>query len=172
MDRILVLNASYMPLGMVTWMKAICLLWQDKAEVVEAGERIVRSPSLEMQVPSIVRLTSQVPFHRRRTRLSRTNLLRRDDYTCQYCGKRLPASELNMDHVIPRSRGGRPSWTNIVTACVKDNHRKGSKTPAEAGMRLLREPRKPSWSVADEIRLAVPAVPESWKIYLPSRRRR
>ena len=168
MDRILVLDASWLPHAVVQWTKVVCLLWQEKAEVVEAGGRLVRSPSVELELPTIVRLRRWAPYRRRRLRPNRRNVLRRDDFTCQYCGRQLPASKLNLDHVVPRARGGGSGWENLVTACLRDNHRKACRTPAEAGMRLLRAPGAPAWSLAEEVRLDLGRIPEAWKAYLPA----
>lgn len=164
---ILMLNISYMPLGLIDWQKAICLVFQGKAEVVAETDKVVRSPTREYKVPSIIRLNKHVYVKRRGMRLSRKNLLYRDKFTCQYCGKVLPTAKLNMDHVQPKSRGGKTTWENIVAACIVDNSRKGNKTPEEAGMRLMRQPSAPVWTLRDEIRSSIDNIPEEWKIYLP-----
>ena len=165
--NILMLNISYMPLGLIDWQKAICLTFQGKAEVIAETEEIVRSPSTEFKIPSIIKLSKHVYVQRKGMRLSRKNLLNRDDFTCQYCGKILPASRLNMDHVRPKSRGGQTTWENIVVACIDDNSRKGNRTPEEAGMKLLRKPYVPIWNLRDEIRSSVVEIPDAWRIYLP-----
>ncbi|GGK24557.1 HNH endonuclease [Deinococcus malanensis] len=143
--RVLVLNASYEPLHVTSAKRAITLVQYGVAEVLEDSDDIVRSPSMYMQVPSVIRLrryvrrpkVHPVPFNRR-------NVLRRDTFACQYCGSR---DELTMDHVMPRSRGGRHHWENVVTACRSCNQRKGSQTPDEAGMPLRTRPRAPSFGV-------------------------
>jgi 5-methylcytosine-specific restriction endonuclease McrA len=93
-------------------------------------------------------------------------VLIRDNYTCQYCGKKFPVRQLTMDHVWPLSRGGRKSWKNIVTACQKCNQKKGCKTPQEAGMRLLNKPQEPKWLPSFRHDINVRTTPESWQIYL------
>ena len=173
MERVLTLNASYMPLGVIGWQRAVCLLCKGVAYVVEESERIVRSPSMEIRVPAIVRLASNVFVGKHRVRLNRRNVFHRDDYTCQYCGKKFPASKLNLDHVIPASQGGKKVWSNIVTSCVEDNSRKAGRTPREAGMRLIRAPQPPTWTVADKVSTIMSdAVPESWKMFLPQLKKR
>lgn len=167
MNRVLMLNMSYLPLGVISWMKAICLLWQGKAEIVENGSKQVRSPSVTMTVPYVIKLKKNIYIKRRSAKLSRKNLLHRDDYTCQYCGKKYAQSNLNMDHVKPRSKGGKTVWENVVLACLHDNSKKGDKTPWEAGMRLLKKPENPNWSLADEIQSSMGAVPDTWKSYIP-----
>lgn len=165
-ESILVLTAGYLPVGTVHWTKAIGLVWQRKAEVVEESAREVRSPTVRMRVPSIVRLKDVVHVRRRRVRLSRRNLFFRDGFICQYCGRQLAARELNIDHVVPRAKGGKTHWTNLVTSCRADNAAKGGRTPEEAGMRLIREPRVPGWTAAEEIRAGFAGrVPERWRIY-------
>lgn len=132
MSEVLVLNTDAQPLSMVpfsviTWQTAIRLAYQEKVRVVHEYEHWqVRSPSVTMKVPSVV-MTSKYVKWNRMVKFSRTNILLRDNYTCQYCNNSsLPAHELTMDHVLPRSHGGRTNWTNIVTACHPCNRRKGN----------------------------------------------
>ena len=165
--KILMLNMSYLPLGLIDWQKAVCLVWQEKAEVVEQSEETVSSPSVTMSIPSIIRLKKHVYVKRKGMRLSRKNLLYRDQFTCQYCGVQFPASKLNMDHVRPKSKGGKTVWENVVTSCIIHNSKKGDKTPEEAGLRLIKQPEVPIWNLYDEIRSSVREIPEDWKIYLP-----
>lgn len=167
--RVLVVNSSYLPIALIDWMRAVCLLFQNKAEVVVAGTHVVRSPSTEFVVPEVLRLRTSAYPSKRRIRLSRKNVMIRDKHTCQYCGKKLPASQLNLDHVIPRSRGGETKWTNIVACCLEHNARKGNKTPKEAGLRLLRDPLPPNWCLGQEIveNLASGTIPEAWAGFLP-----
>lgn len=166
MSRVLTLNASYMPLALVDWMRAICLIFQDKAEVVAEGSRTVSSPSKEMKVPAIIRLKSAVYPTKRRVRLSRKNVLLRDGHTCQYCRQTFSKHQMNLDHVQPRSRGGQTRWTNIVASCIPCNTKKGDRTPAEAGMQLLKEPVPPNWTLAQEIAHSIQDIPEAWEPYL------
>lgn len=167
MQNVLMLNMSYLPLGVISWMKAICLLWQGKAEIVEPGTKKVSSPSITMMVPSVIRLKKNIFVKRRSAKLSRKNLLHRDDYTCQYCGKKFSQHNLNMDHVQPKSKGGKTIWENVVLACLDDNSKKGDKTLREAGMRLLKQPENPNWSLIDEIKSSMGKIPDKWVMYIP-----
>lgn len=127
----------------------------------------VRSVNFELQVPRIVRLLFYDRLPRQTVRFNRRNVFARDGNRCQYCGKRFPTSELSLDHVIPRSRGGEASWENIVCSCVKCNVKKGGRTPKEAKMRLVNEPKKPRRSPLLSMKLGNPKY-ESWKVFLDS----
>ncbi|NBV74385.1 MAG: HNH endonuclease [Actinobacteria bacterium] len=161
MRNVLVLNASYEPLSIVSFRRATCLVLDDKAEIVEHDGSVLRSPSVTVPVPSVVRLRYMVRVARRRQAvLSRRAVFARDDHTCQYCGG--PADSI--DHVLPRSRGGGHDWENLVAACRRCNLAKRDRTPEEAGMRLRRPgcpPRPGSWVVVGASRM-----PDSWKPYL------
>jgi 5-methylcytosine-specific restriction endonuclease McrA len=141
---VLVLNASYEPLHVVSVRRAVVLLLKEKAQVVEAAESVLRAERMALQIPIVIRLVAYVHVPRRwRLPVSRKGVLARDTYTCQYCGKQPPRHALTVDHVVPRSRGGSTSWQNLVTACAPCNRRKGGRVPDEAGMRLLSEPAQP-----------------------------
>jgi 5-methylcytosine-specific restriction endonuclease McrA len=133
---------------------------------VEETDRVVRSITVSMKVPSVVRLMGFVRFRRKDAKYSRKNIYARDKYRCQYCGHRFPQDELTCDHVIPRSRGGRAEWDNIVTCCVKCNRKKGGRTPDEAGLRLVKSPARPSWYWGFQIRFANRTPPRAWWVYL------
>lgn len=166
MSRVLMLNSSYMPLALIDWMRAICLIVQEKAESVVEGDATVSSPSTSMNIPAIIRLNTSVYPTKRRVRLSRKNVLLRDGHTCQYCKQAFSKHMMNLDHVMPRSRGGQTRWTNIVASCIDCNTRKGNRTPEEAGMKLLREPVPPNWTLAQEIAHSIQDIPEAWEPYL------
>lgn len=138
--RTLVLTPWFSPHNVTTWQEAICLVYLGKAEVVEAYDEIVRSPSVEMQIPAVVRLKRKLPGMQRGVKFSRRNVFTRDGYKCQYCGTR---GELNKDHVVPRAQGGQTTWENIITACKGCNSRKRNRTPEQAGMPLRSVPVKP-----------------------------
>ena len=145
----LALNASFEPLTMVPMRRALRLVIDGKAEIVEAEQdRVVRSERLTMPRPAVIRLTKFIHVPRRfRRQVTNTFLFARDHYRCQYCGR--PAAELKprealtRDHVIPMSRGGTNDWTNVVAACSPCNTRKGNRLPHEAGLTLLAVPRAP-----------------------------
>jgi len=143
---VLVLNASYEPLNVVTIKRAVVLLLKEKAELVEAAEQRLRAERMSIPYPLVIRLVQyvRIPSHFTLP-LTRRMVLARDQYTCQYCGSQPGSAVLTLDHVIPRSRGGRKTWKNVVTACQKCNQRKDDRTPAEANMRLLRSPFQPRY---------------------------
>ena len=154
---VLLLNQSYEPLNVITVRRAIRLLLAHKAEVVYTVDgRLIKSPSLSMPVPSVLRMQYYIRVRRREPPLSKKNILRRDRYTCQYCGTR--GRHMTVDHVIPRALGGGDTWENLVCACPRCNARKAERTPQEAGMRLLRKPKKPSYI---GIILAQTGIPDS-----------
>ena len=161
MSSALVLNASYEPLSIVSARRAVCLVIGAKAELVEADGGVIRSESLQVQIPAVIRLRYMVRAPRRRiASVSRRAVFARDAYRCQYCGDRADS----IDHVMPRSRGGSHVWENLAAACRPCNSRKRDRTPAEAGMRLTRPcraPRSIAWVVLGPV-----MVPETWKPYL------
>lgn len=147
----LTLNASYEPLTLVSTRRAVRLVLDRKAEIVEvdAGRRF-RSPSEELPVPSVIRLVRYVHVPRRfRRQVTNTFLFARDDYCCMYCGRHRSELKgrqfLTRDHVLPISRGGRNTWQNVVTSCSPCNNRKGNRLPDEAGMHLLTRPGEPNY---------------------------
>ena len=169
MDSTLVLNATYEPLQVVSWRRAVRMLFQGKVEVVAEYERELRSVSITIRMPSVLRLLHYVRVkpHHSRPRFSRANIYARDSHRCQYCARAFPPADLTYDHVIPVARGGQKTWENIVTCCVRCNREKGDRTPEEAGLNLLKSPRAPS-GVHDKIRLHLQykAPPESWRDFL------
>lgn len=146
MSKVLVLNASYEPLNITSWRRAIVLLLKGKAEQLEYHTQVVATRSAK---PTVIRLRYYVRVPYKEIPLTRKNILERDDHTCQYCSYR--GDNLTLDHVIPRSRGGGESWDNLVAACVRCNVHKGSRTPEEAHMPLLSRPRRPHSSLHFEI---------------------
>ena len=160
--HVLLLNADYSALSVCSVERAIILVLLQKADLVEAhSDRFVRSTSLRLPWPSIVRLKFYVRVPYKRIMISRKNVLRRDRFRCQYCNSR---DRLTIDHVMPKSRGGRDTWDNLVTACTRCNTRKGNRTPEEAGMPLLRKPFRPSHVMF--IRDYIGSVDDTWKPYL------
>lgn len=161
MSRALVLNASYEPLSIVSARRAVCLVLDDRAELIEADGSVMRSETLVVESPAVIRLRYMVKVSRRSTAaVSRRAVFARDDYRCQYCGARADS----IDHVVPRSRGGVHDWENLAAACRPCNIRKRDRTPDEAGMNLIRPcraPRPTAWVV-----LGSSLVPDTWKPYL------
>ncbi len=145
MNNVLVLNASYEILNITRWQRALCLIFAGKAEVLETGDISVHSPSIEVRLPSVIRMRHYVRKPRILVPVSRNNILMRDRYTCQYCGLVKKPSDLTIDHVMPRSLGGESYWENLVAACKKCNSKKGNRTPEMAGMKLRKKPRAPQF---------------------------
>ena len=145
MEQTLLLNATYEPLKVVNWQKAVTLWCQGKVEIIAHHDREVRAVSFAFKLPSVIRLLRYVRIKKRfdYVPFSRANIYARDEFTCQYCNTVFSTHDLTFDHVLPVSQGGRKDWENIVTCCVTCNRRKGGRTPDEARMRLVRHPRRP-----------------------------
>jgi 5-methylcytosine-specific restriction endonuclease McrA len=168
----LVLNAdfrplSYFPLSVWSWQDAVKAVVLDRVSVLSEYETEVHSPSFALRLPSVIALREYIPAARRPA-FTRFNVFLRDRFECQYCGDGLPAHELTFDHVIPRSRGGRTSWENVVAACGPCNLRKGSALPRECHMLPRQTPRQPtSWELQENGRSFPPNhLHESWRDYL------
>lgn len=165
MSQVLVLNATYEPLNVISVRRAVLLLLKEKAEIVEAAGAWLHSQQMALPVPLVIRLVCYVRIPRHFSLpLSRRTVLARDHYTCQYCGERLPKAVLTMDHVQPRSKGGETCWENVVAACASCNRRKGGRTPEEARMPLLREPRRPRYLALTLLEEA--SAPQAWNKYM------
>jgi len=162
----LLLNQGFEPIKVISWQRAISLLFLGKVEVLEEYDRDIRSVNLIIKVPAVVRLLRAFRRHARPVKFSRVNIYARDNYKCQYCGKKASISELTYDHVVPRSQGGMTDWTNIVTCCYLCNRKKGGRTPREAGMTLLGAPAQPNWVPAVVIRISLRSIPDAWRDYL------
>jgi 5-methylcytosine-specific restriction endonuclease McrA len=145
--RVLVLNASFEPLSLISVQRAVVLLLREKAEAIENDvSRQLRAERISLPMPLVIRQVHYVPIPRRlRVPLTRKTLLSRDEYTCQFCGT--TQGPLTVDHVIPRSRGGQTSWENCVAACLRCNHKKGNRLPEEIGMHLRRKPARPDFTL-------------------------
>jgi 5-methylcytosine-specific restriction endonuclease McrA len=159
---VLVLNQDYRAISICSAERAMTLLWLGKADTIaDKPDRFIRTSTISFPFPSIIRLRSYVNIPYRNVILSRRNVLRRDNFKCQYCGRQ---DGLTLDHVLPRSRGGKDAWDNLVAACVPCNNRKANKTPEEALMTLIRKPFRPSHVMF--LRDYVGKVDEEWKPYL------
>ncbi|MEL7370103.1 MAG: HNH endonuclease [Myxococcota bacterium] len=163
----LVLSHAYQPVDQVSWQRAITLWAMDKVEILEAyDDRVIRSVSFSIQMPSVVRFIYQIRTHRRGVRFSRENVYARDKGRCQYCREKITRAEATYDHVIPRSQGGTTRWDNIVIACLPCNQKKGGRTPEQAHMRLHTPPERPK-SLPPSMCLTLPnGVPDTWRQYL------
>ncbi|MBI1320988.1 MAG: HNH endonuclease [Candidatus Hydrogenedens sp.] len=165
--QVLVLNKSWIAVNVTSLRRAMLLLFHDSARVVHPHDyslydfdswcalsnaedgfsegRYIYTPNMRVRLPEVIVLNAYNRFVKREVRLSRKNIFERDRHVCQYCKRKFSKADLTIDHVMPRSRGGRDTWENLVLACVKCNIRKGSRTPDEAHMPLLRRPAKPKW---------------------------
>ena len=167
MSRTLVLDQGYQPHRIVSWQRAVTMLFQEKVEVVEEyDETIYSGATFTMKMPAVIRLLRQVA-RKKAVRFSRMNVLTRDNWTCQYCGRRLSTRKLNYDHVTPRSQGGKTVWENIVTSCYPCNDRKRDRTPERAGMHLKRKPVKPRTLPVVAFHIdASDSIPDAWRNFV------
>jgi len=162
--RVLVLNATFEPINVCSVRRAAVLLLKDKAECLEHASWELRSEHTALPRPVVIRLVTfvKVPRDTHRRKITRRAVFARDGWACQYCGSR---SNLTVDHVIPRSKGGASSWENIVASCAPCNRRKGDHLPERAGMHLRRKPAAPSAHIF--IHVASPTIPAAWRQWLP-----
>ncbi|MCA9483402.1 MAG: HNH endonuclease [Nitrospina sp.] len=169
-QKVLILNYSYEPLQFCTAKRGIIMVLSGRAEKIETNGYVVRSPNFSFPLPTVIRVLKMVRRNRRNrgkgVAFSKKNIMRRDNYTCQYCGVR--EKLLTVDHIIPKSRGGETNWMNVVVACKPCNLKKGNRTAVEAGMALNKKPFRPSFHYHSfVIPSASPEHLESWYKYLP-----
>jgi 5-methylcytosine-specific restriction endonuclease McrA len=186
-QQVLVLNRLWQAVNVCTVKRALSLLFQGHAQVVfcpgdgsfqtytfnewqdfslqEPHPESIRSISLRIRVPRVIMLAIFDRQPRKEVKFTRHNIFERDRCTCQYCGKVFDRTELNLDHVVPRDQGGPTSWENIVCSCIACNTRKANCTPQEAGMRLIRKPKRPKWRPFIQINLGLPCH-DSWKHFI------
>ena len=167
MEQTLILNATYEPIKVVDWQRAIVLWCQGKVEILEEHERLVRAVSFSFKLPSVVRLLHYVKLRKRPVvQFTRANIYARDGFTCQYCDETFEPEALTFDHVVPVSHGGTRGWENIVTCCEPCNRQKGPRTPEDAGMTLCRKPHRPM-VVTHSMKLTMGyRTPATWRDYL------
>ena len=163
---VLVLNATYEPIHVTGTKRALILVLKGVARMEEPGADEVHSMRLTLEVPSVIRLLEyrRIPMQTRA--ISRKNILLRDRNTCQFCEKRFAPGDLTLDHVVPRSRGGKSSWDNLVACCHHCNNRKGDRTPKEAGLKLLRKPRPYSLHTSRHLIRMLGQAQAKWHKYL------
>ena len=164
--RTLLLTAWYFPIRILHWQDAVKMIYEGTVDVLAEYEEQLCSPSVTWQMPAVVRLRKNVGSHKKGVKFSRMNVYQRDKFTCQYCGNKFRWGELTYDHLVPRCRGGKTNFLNIVTACKPCNARKGNLTCDQAGMFPLNAPVQPK-----VLPLASPivhhgAVPEEWEPFL------
>ena len=165
---VLLLNQNYEPLNVCPVRRAVVLLGKGKAETLVNGMGYIHTTSIAFELPSVIRLVYQVSRPLPTTRLTRREAFLRDNHRCQYCGK--AGRNLTIDHVVPRVRGGRHEWENVVTACMQCNHRKAGRTPVEAGMRLRNPPVQPKTSPYRPFQPYLESRAE-WRPFVPVTRR-
>ena len=163
---VLVLNASYEPINVCAARRAIVLVLKGVAMTEEINGHFLHSSRLSIRVPSVIRLLEYRRIPHQTRALSRKNILLRDRNTCQYCGVALHSSDLTLDHVIPRSRGGASTWENLVACCHRCNREKGNRLPHECGMKLIREPRPFSLHTSRHLMRMMGRSDEKWRKYL------
>jgi 5-methylcytosine-specific restriction endonuclease McrA len=181
-SAVLVLNRVYQPIHITTVRRAFCMLYQDVARAMdrqyqlynfdswaqlsaEVHDETIRTVDRVIRVPRVIVLRAYDRIPNSRVRFSRYNIYARDRNSCQYCGRRESSRELNLDHVIPRSLGGRTTWENVVCSCIECNLRKGGRTPEAAGMHLMRRPFRPKWYQV--LRLPFSKIPvDDWRPFL------
>jgi 5-methylcytosine-specific restriction endonuclease McrA len=163
---VLVLNASYEPINVCAARRALVLVLKGVAMTEEENGHFLHSARMALRVPSVIRLLEYRRIPHQSRALSRKNILLRDRNTCQYCGAVLPSSDLTLDHVIPRSRGGSSTWENLVACCHPCNRRKGNQSLNEAGIRLLREPRAFNLHTSRHIMRLMGRSDDKWRKYL------
>ncbi|HEU5116489.1 MAG TPA: HNH endonuclease [Isosphaeraceae bacterium] len=190
-SSVLLLNKLYMPVRVISARRAFCLLAKDLAEVITLDDGAYRAYDFDewrarssveivrrgpdddyvrtvrsfIEVPRIIRLLGYDRLPRQRVKFNRRNVFARDENRCQYCGRRLTSGQLSLDHITPRSQGGPSTWENIVCACLPCNHRKGPRTPPEAGMPLLKDPVRPQTNPSLRRKLATRKY-KTWKVFL------
>jgi 5-methylcytosine-specific restriction endonuclease McrA len=163
---VLVLNASYEPVNICAARRALVLILKGVAAAEAHAGDFLHASRRDFALPSVIRLLEYRRIPHQTRALSRKNILIRDRYTCQYCHKTFAGAELTLDHVIPRSRAGETSWENLVACCHACNNRKGSRTPEEAGVRLLRQPRPFNLHTSRHLMRLVGRADEQWRKYL------
>ncbi len=162
MSDVLVLNKSYIPIHIITWQKAISLMYTNSAEAIdknyqsytldqwirnndEDGLRKIHSVNMEIKIPAVIKLLGSNHLPKHCVKFTRQNIFQRDNYSCQYCGRRFHRQNLTKDHLIPKSKGGKNTWDNIVTACLSCNKKKADKDLEHSGLHLTKKPTEPSW---------------------------
>lgn len=183
-EKVLVLNKSWHPINVTTVRDAVVLAyqgaaeivgpdyqtfsfesWRDAADYAKEAVKYLYGCDWKMLVPEIIVLTHYNGINKRKVKFSRRNIFERDNYTCQYCGKRFKRARLTIDHVLPKSRGGISRWENVTLSCLPCNAKKDDRTPEEAKMRLLKKPKQPRWEDVKLNGLRGP-MPSSWEAFL------
>jgi 5-methylcytosine-specific restriction endonuclease McrA len=142
--RVLALSSNYEPVGTISWYKAVSLLLSDKISILEEYDQIVRSPSVSMKIPSVIVFKTNKFKKINSVRFSRKNVWLRDEGKCQYCSRAINSNEFTIDHIQPKCDGGKSTWENVVVSCYKCNQKKGQSSLKDSGLKLLKQPKKPT----------------------------
>lgn len=171
--KVLALSPSYEPLGVVSWTKAITLIFSNKVITLEEYDHYIKSPSLSMKAPAVILFKSSKAnkYIKNSIRFSRKNVWLRDEGTCQYCQKQLAYASFTIDHVVPKTAGGKTTWDNVVTSCYPCNQKKANKPLKDIGFELQKLPRKPNklphvYDIANGRYGIDFSIPNAWKFYL------
>ena len=157
-SKVLVLNTTFLPINICSWRRAITLVFKGKAEGIEKGSKLINGKHI---LPLVIKLKNYVPLPYNGVVFTRRNVFLRDNHKCQYCGK---TANLTIDHILPKSRGGKDSWENVVVSCIRCNNKKGDRTPEEASMKLLGTPYKPPSGLYLQM-TRYNSAPETWYSY-------
>lgn len=189
MSDVLVLNRSFFAIQVINWQRALTLVYLDHARVVdeeyktytfedwrelsaaiqESPSGYIRTPTFKIAIPEVICLRYFDGLPKSEVKFTRRNIYEHFGYRCSYCGHKFSSAELNLEHVIPRSRGGKTDWANVVTACIVCNLRKGNRLPDEAGMKLLIKPTKPKWRVSAALAIRPGfKIKASWQRFIDS----
>ena len=163
MDRVLKLSQSFEPIEIINWRRAVNLIFREKAEIIKEYDKELHSTSRTIKMPAVVRLIKGFKRPRKRVKFNTQNIILRDRFKCQYCGKKFSASDLTKDHVVPRAQGGETTWDNIVACCTECNDKKRDRTPTQAKMKLKKYPTRPDWVPTIALHLSKVRVPDEWR---------
>lgn len=163
--RTLILDCEYRPFMVVSWARAFTLIANDRADEVAMYDRTVKSAHQEHLIPAVIRSRGKWRRRSERPKFTKARVFKRDKDQCQYCGKRFPRDKLTVDHIMPKSKGGKLTWNNAATACLKCNQKKGARTPAEAGMTVLNVAAEPDFASFSEL-WNLSSIPPEWEPYI------
>lgn len=165
-ESVLVLNSTYEAINICNVKRALVLIFKGAATVLEKNGNKIHSPSIIYDAPSVIRISRFINLANKKVELTRRNVLIRDKYTCQYCGQHFQASELTIDHIIPKSIGGKTRWDNIVACCKECNNKKGKKSAFQSNMSLVKKPSAPNYIYFLHIVRHIGCKNETWMKYL------
>jgi|694.fasta_scaffold23064_18 5-methylcytosine-specific restriction endonuclease McrA len=169
--KVLALSSSYEPLGVISWERAVTLVFLNKANTIEEYDGYINSPSTKIKIPAVIAFkNSKKTWYKQSVRFSRKNVWIRDEGICQYCNKKISLNTFTIDHIVPKKSGGKTIWENVVACCYGCNQKKGEKSLKEINFKLIKTPKKPNklpyiQEIGNEY-YGVSNIPESWKFYL------